>query len=200
MTTQALNRAKRRTGVLAALMAVAMIGLAYAAVPLYQMFCQVTGFGGTTQVAAVLPSAAERAAVAGRSVKVRFDANVAPGLPWRFRPKAVEVKVPIGEKRLAFYAATNTTATPVTGRAVFNVSPDVAGQYFVKIACFCFTEQTLAPGETVDMPVSYYIDPAIADDPVASKVDEITLSYTFYAVDKPAPAPLNGAAKRNITG
>ena len=201
------ERANRRVGVLAGLAAVAMVGVAYAAVPLYRLFCQVTGFGGTTQVAVAAPSADRLAAVAGRTMKVRFDGNVAPGLVWRFRPKANEVTIPIGEKRLAFYTATNTGNVPITGRAVFNVSPDVAGRYFIKIDCFCFTEQTLKAGETVDMPVSYYIDPAIVDDPVARKVDEITLSYTFYVVDKPAavvaaldkssPVRLSAATIRN---
>lgn len=177
--------ANRRVGLMAGLMALGMIGVAYAAVPLYRLFCQVTGFGGTTQVAVAAPTAAQQAAVAGRSIKIRFDSNIAPGLEWRFKPKANEVSIPIGEKRLAFYTATNTGNAPITGRAVYNVSPDVAGRYFIKIDCFCFTEQTLKAGETVDMPVSYYIDPAIMDDPVARKIDEITLSYTFYPVDKP---------------
>lgn len=183
MNAATTDRANRRVGALAALLALGMIGLAYAAVPLYRLFCQVTGFGGTTQVA---EGTTPLVAVPGSRIKVRFDANVAPGLAWRFKPKATDVTIPMGEKRLAFYTSTNTTGAPVTGRAVFNVSPDVAGQYFVKIDCFCFTEQTLKPGETVDMPVTYYIDPAIMDDPVARRVDEITLSYTFYPVDKPA--------------
>ncbi len=180
-----LAQSNRRLGALVALMAVAMMGVAYAAVPLYRLFCQVTGFGGTTGVAVAAPGADRLSAVAGRTIKVRFDANIAPGLPWRFRQKQNEVTIPIGEKRLAYYAATNTSDRPITGRAVFNVSPDVAGQYFIKIDCFCFTEQTLKPGETVDMPVTWYVDPAIIDDPIASKIDEITLSYTFYPVDKP---------------
>jgi cytochrome c oxidase assembly protein subunit 11 len=197
MSAAPLQRANRRVGALAALMAVAMVGLAYAAVPLYRMFCETTGFGGTTQVASAAP---QRAGMGLRSIKIRFDSNVAPGLDWRFRPKANEVSIPIGEKRLGFYTASNRGSTAITGRAVYNVSPDVAGRYFIKIDCFCFTEQTLKAGETVDMPVSYYIDPAILDDPVASKIDEITLSYTFYTVDNPAPATLSGAAKRTITG
>lgn len=183
-----LARANRRTGLAVGLIAVAMIGVAYAAVPLYRLFCQVTGFGGTTQVAAAAPTASQRAAVAGRSIKVRFDSNVAPGLPWRFHQKQNEVTIPIGEKRMAFYTVTNTGDVPVTGRAVYNVSPDVAGQYFVKVQCFCFTEQTLKAGERVDMPVIWYVDPAIMDDPIARKIDEITLSYTFYPVDKPQPS------------
>lgn len=193
MSARPIDSANRRVGLLAALFAIAMVGLAYAAVPLYRLFCEATGFGGTTQVATAAPVSS---AVAGRSIKIRFDANVAPGLDWRFRPKATEVSIPIGEKRLGFYTASNRGAAPITGRAVYNVSPDVAGRYFIKIDCFCFTEQTLQAGETVDMPVSYYIDPAILEDPVASKVDEITLSYTFYTVDKPSPATLSGAAKR----
>lgn len=192
-----IQKANRRTGILTALGAVAMIGVAYASVPLYRLFCQVTGFGGTTQVAAAAPAADRLAAVAGRTIKVRFDGNVAPGLNWRFRPKVNDVTIPIGEKRLAFYTASNTGGMPITGRAVFNVSPEEAGRYFIKIDCFCFTEQTLKAGETVDMPVSYYIDPAIVDDPIARKIDEITLSYTFYVVDKPSPAALSAATIRN---
>jgi cytochrome c oxidase assembly protein subunit 11 len=194
MSTTAANR---RVGLMAGLMALTMIGVAYASVPLYRLFCQVTGYGGTTQVAAAAPSADRLAAAAGRTIKVRFDGNVASGLPWRFRPKANEVSIPIGEKRLAFYTATNTSNAPITGRAVFNVSPDEAGQYFIKIDCFCFTEQTLKAGETVDMPVTWYVDPAILNDPVARKIDEITLSYTFYPVDKPTGDRLSAATIRN---
>lgn len=190
-------RANRRVGLLAGMMAVAMIGLAYASVPLYRLFCQVTGFGGTTQVASGLQTLV---AVPGSQIKIRFDANTADGLGWRFKPKHNDVSIAIGDKRLAFYTATNLLDRPVTGRAVFNVSPDVAGKYFIKIDCFCFTEQTLKAGETVDMPVSYYIDPAILQDPVARKVDEITLSYTFYPVDKPAEDTLSAATNRSISG
>jgi cytochrome c oxidase assembly protein subunit 11 len=206
-----LDQANRRIGLAAAAGALAMIGVAYAAVPLYRLFCQVTGFGGTTQVAAAAPTADRLVGVAGRTIKVRFDSNVAPGLPWRFHQKQNEVSIPIGEKRMAFYTATNTGDRPITGRAVFNVSPDVAGQYFIKIACFCFTEQTLKAGETVEMPVVWYVDPAIMDDPVARKIDEITLSYTFYPVDKPAQSlaaaldkptrlKVSAATNRNTSG
>jgi cytochrome c oxidase assembly protein subunit 11 len=195
-----LAQANRRIGLAAAAGALAMIGVAYAAVPLYRLFCQVTGFGGTTQVAAAAPAASQLVGVAGRTIKVRFDSNVAPGLPWRFHQKQNEVSIPIGEKRMAFYTATNTSDRPITGRAVFNVSPDIAGQYFIKIACFCFTEQTLKAGETVEMPVVWYVDPAIMDDPVARKIDEITLSYTFYPVDKPTPQTLSAATNRNTSG
>jgi cytochrome c oxidase assembly protein subunit 11 len=191
-----LARAKRRTGGLAALLAIAMIGLAYASVPLYRMFCQVTGFGGTTgrAEAAALPDAARLQALAGRTIKIRFDSNLAPGMAWTFAPQHRDETVRIGEKRLAFFNAVNLAAVPTTGRAIFNVSPDTAGKYFRKIECFCFTEQTLAAGETVAMPVSYFIDPAILDDPDASKIDEITLSYTFLPVDNPPAKPVSAAA------
>lgn len=193
MSTLKLERAKRRTGLLAALIAVAMIGLAYASVPLYRMFCQVTGFGGTTgrAEAAALPDAARLKALGGRTIKVRFDANTAPGMAWKFAPQDRETSIKIGEKRLAFYNATNLSPTPTTGRAIFNVSPDTAGKYFRKIECFCFTEQTLAGGETVAMPVTYFIDPAILDDPHANRIDEITLSYTFFPIDNAPAKPVS---------
>ncbi len=171
--------ARQRTAVATAAIAAGMLALAFAAVPLYRAFCQATGFGGTTQRAVVAPGAT----VAGQTIKVRFDANMSPGMPWQFHPEANDVAVRIGERRLAFYRATNLSAAPVTGRAVYNVSPDVAGKYFKKIQCFCFNEQTLKGGETVEMPVTFFVDPAILDDPIARRVDEITLSYTFYPVD-----------------
>lgn len=190
MTAALHSNSVRRTAALATLGAVLMVGLAYASVPLYQMFCQVTGFGGTTQrgEAAAVPTVQALEAVGGRTIKVRFDANTAPGMPWQFVPEANSVKIKIGERKLAFFRATNMTAGATTGRATFNVSPDTAGKYFVKIECFCFVEQTLKPGETVDMPVSYYIDPAILNDKDAAKIDEITLSYTFFPIDAPAAA------------
>lgn len=155
--------------------AAGMAGLAYASVPLYRLFCQVTGFGGTTRVAAEAPGA-----VAGRVVTVRFDANVARDLPWRFEPVVPAVKVAVGENVLAFYRARNVSNAPITGTATFNVTPHKAGSFFAKVECFCFTEQTLAPGETVELPVSFFIDPAILKDPEAEDVGEITLSYTFF--------------------
>jgi len=171
--------ARRRTGMIAAFAALAMLALAYASVPLYQLFCQVTGYGGTTQrvAAGALPV---RADPLGRVVKVRFDGNLAPGMPWQFAPEANSVTVGIGERKLAFFKATNMTAAATTGRATFNVSPAIAGKYFVKIECFCFTEQTLKPGEEIRMPVLYYVDPAILRDPDNKDVQEITLSYTFH--------------------
>ena len=201
MTGAALDRAKRRTGVFAALIGVAMIGAAYASVPLYRIFCQATGFGGTTQraEAAALPGAQTLKALGGRTIKIRFDSNTAPGMAWRFVPKDRETTIKIGEKRLAFFTATNLSTTATTGRAIFNVSPDTAGIYFRKIQCFCFTEQTLAAGETADMPVTYFIDPAILDDPDAKKIDEITLSYTFFPVDNPEAKPVS-ATKTIVSG
>lgn len=185
--------ANRTTALWAAGFAAAMAGLAFASVPLYRAFCAVTGFAGTTGRAVAAPSTAALQGVAGRTIKVRFDGNVAPGMAWQFKPVTVETTIPIGERRMAFYRATNGGAAASTGRALFNVSPDTAGKYFKKIACFCFTEQTLAGGETVDMPVTYFIDPAIVDDPDAKKIDEITLSYTFFPVDADKAEPVDRA-------
>jgi cytochrome c oxidase assembly protein subunit 11 len=170
------ERGIRRTGFIAGGVAVAMLGLAYASVPLYRLFCQVTGFGGAT--VRVDENAAPKAV--DKVIKVRFDANVAPGLAWTFKPVQTQATIRIGERKMAFYQATNLTDKPITGMATYNVSPDTAGGYFMKIHCFCFDQQTLQPGETVDMPVSYYIDPAILEDASARRIDEITLSYTFF--------------------
>lgn len=170
------KRGIRRTGFIAGGVAVAMLGLAYASVPLYRLFCQVTGFGGAT--IRVNENAAPKAV--DKVIKVRFDANVAPGLAWTFKPVQTQATIRIGERKMAFYQATNLTDKPITGMATYNVSPDTAGGYFMKIHCFCFDQQTLQPGETVDMPVSYYIDPAILEDASARRIDEITLSYTFF--------------------
>ncbi|MGE5516597.1 MAG: cytochrome c oxidase assembly protein [Bacteroidota bacterium] len=151
-----------------------MVGLVSASVPLYRLFCKLTGAGGLTQVAAAAPGATDRV------VTVRFDASVAKGMPWRFQPTQREMQVHLGEQVLATYHATNTGAEPVVGTATFNVTPDKAGRYFDKIACFCFSEQRLEPGQTVDMPVTFFVDPALADDPNANEVRTITLSYTFF--------------------
>lgn len=152
-----------------------MIGLSYASVPLYKLFCQVTGFGGTTQVAEEAP-----VAVSEKTIKVRFNADVNSGLQWQFKPEQREITVRLGEDNLAHYVAENMAVQPITGQAVYNVTPLKAGQYFSKIACFCFDEQTLQPGERVDMPVSFYVDPAIAEDINTQDVKTITLSYTFF--------------------
>ncbi|WP_199555803.1 cytochrome c oxidase assembly protein [Sandaracinobacteroides hominis] len=186
MSTAAPN-ANLRIALVAAAIAIGMVGLAYASVPLYRIFCQVTGFGGTTQKAEMLPSAAQVRAAHGRQIKVRFDGNVR-GLPWQFSP-AAPVTVKIGEQNIIFYKAVNQSAASTTGSATFNVSPDSAGKYFSKIQCFCFNEQTLAAGQTADMPVVFFVDPAILDDPDARDIDEITLSYTFYPVAEPSRPP-----------
>jgi len=167
----------RKVGMLAAGGALAMLGLGYASVPLYQLFCQVTGYGGTTQRADAAAAAGVK--VAGKSVTIRFDANVARDMPWQFKPMQVKQDVRIGQRQMARYEAQNLSDQTVTGTAIFNVSPEQAGKYFNKIQCFCFTEQTLQPGQKIPMPVIYYVDPAILDDPAAKDIAEITLSYTF---------------------
>lgn len=162
-----------------AALAVGMLMLAYASVPLYRLFCQVTGYGGTTQEAT-----APAPGSIGREITLRFNADTDPNLPWEFKPGQRSQRVRIGEQALAFYTASNKNNVPVKGHAVYNVVPHEAGQYFVKIECFCFREQTLAAKESVHMPVSYYIDPAIVDDPDLKGIETITLSYTFFAVKK----------------
>jgi cytochrome c oxidase assembly protein subunit 11 len=173
VTALAQNR-NTKTALLMALIVAAMIGLAFASVPLFRIFCEATGFAGTPQRADKAPGA-----VAGQ-VGVRFDANVHPGLPWRFEPEQTTVRVKPGARTQIFYRAQNLSAKTITGQAVFNVSPDQVGKYFKKIQCFCFTEQTLKAGETKDMPVVFFVDPAIKQDPDTEDIDEITLSYTFY--------------------
>ncbi len=176
----ALARRNGRTAALAALLVAAMVGLAFASVPLYRLFCQVTGFGGTPLRAEDYAGSLQPA---GKLIRVRFDANTNSALPWRFEPEAKVERVAIGARKMAFYTARNLGDQPVTGTATFNVTPAKAGQYFTKIQCFCFNEQTLKPGEEVRMPVVYFVDPKILDDADASRIDEITLSYTFYPVD-----------------
>jgi cytochrome c oxidase assembly protein subunit 11 len=173
-------RKNARTAGIMAMMVAAMLALAFASVPLYRMFCELTGFDGT-------PLRAERApgAVAGE-VGVRFDANINPALPWKFEPVQETIRIAPGARTQILYRATNLTARETHGEAVFNVSPEVAGKYFSKIECFCFTEQTLKGGQSVDMPVIFYVDPQIRKDPDTKQIDEITLSYTFYPVEKTA--------------
>ena len=178
-----LEQRNRRTMLLGFGMALAMLGLGYAAVPLYDLFCRVTGFGGTTQVAteAEADLAARMAASAGgRTFSIRFDANTANTMPWTFKPVQRTDTVGVGQRDMAIYTARNNSSVPVTGSATFNVEPEQAGRYFNKIQCFCFTEQTLQPGEEVRMPVLYYVDPAVLDDPNMEGVEQITLSYTFH--------------------
>ncbi len=191
MGAAAPNNNNRRTGLLAGGIALAMVGLAFASVPLYRIFCQVTGYGGTTMKvdASTAPSADQLRSLAGKSIKVRFDGNVRDGLPWKFGPAQGPVEVKIGEQNIIYYKATSLADTATTGSATFNVSPEAAGRYFAKIQCFCFNEQTLQPGQTVEMPVVFYVDPAILDDPDAHDISEITLSYSFYPVAAPTKAP-----------
>ncbi len=159
---------------------VLMGGLAWAAVPFYNWFCRVTGFGGTTGVAQQAPDD-----ILDRMVTIRFDGSKAKGMPWEFKPVEREMKVRIGETGLAFYEAYNPTDKPIAGQASYNVTPYSAGGYFQKIACFCFDEQVLQPGERVEMPVAFFVDPEIVEDPEAQYVHTITLSYTFYEIDLP---------------
>ena len=153
-----------------------MTALGWASIPLYRVFCQATGLNGTTGRGLEAPGAVDH------QVQVAFDTNVAPDLPWRFAPEARADTVAVGAQDMAFFRATNTSNHPITGTATFNVQPAQAGKYFKKIQCFCFTQQTLAPGETARMPVIFYVDPAILKDPDASDIQTITLSYTFYPV------------------
>jgi cytochrome c oxidase assembly protein subunit 11 len=168
-----------------------MIGLSFAAVPLYRMFCAATGFAGTPQRAQSGPDK-----LFPETVTVRLDANVAPGLPWSFTPVQPEITLHVGENTLALFRAVNRSKESVIGSAVFNVSPDLMGQYFTKIQCFCFTEQTLKPGEALEMPVSFFIDPAVLNDRDAKTVRDMTLSYTFFKVSKPASAAAETAPNR----
>ena len=162
-----------------------MVGAAYAAVPLYSWFCRVTGFAGTTQVATSAPHE-----MLDRRINVRFDANVIGGLPWRFAPERTAIDVRIGEVVTVMYHVTNTSARETVGQAVYNVTPLTVGSYFQKINCFCFTEQTMAPGEKRQMPVVFYVDPALAADAENDGLNTITLSYTFFPVRDPVARPL----------
>jgi cytochrome c oxidase assembly protein subunit 11 len=164
---------------------VLMVGASYAAVPFYDWFCRATGFNGTTQVATSAPSGAPLA----RKIAVRFDANVGPGLPWKFEPEQTEIEVRIGEVFTVFYNVTNQSARETTGQAAYNVAPLTVGAYFQKINCFCFTDQTMGPGEKRQMPVVFYVDPALAADSENDGLNTITLSYTFYPMREP-PKPL----------
>jgi cytochrome c oxidase assembly protein subunit 11 len=179
-----------RVGGMAFAGALFMLGLGYAAVPLYQMFCQITGFGGTTQVASEAEAARAEMLASGQKISIRFDASTASDVPWTFRPSQATDTITIGERDIATYIARNEGSKPITGMATFNVEPEQAGKYFNKIQCFCFTEQTLAPGQEVTMPVLYYVDPAMLEDPNMKGVEQITLSYTFHRTSKaPAAAP-----------
>ena len=183
-----LRRRKVGTAAVLAGLVAAMVGLSFAAVPLYRIFCQATGFEGTTQRAAAAPSQ-----VSSRVVTVRFNADTDPGLPWSFAPKQNAITVKLGEQAMAFYRARNTSHETVVGQAVYNVTPLKVGLYFDKVQCFCFSAQRLGPGESVDMPVVFFVDPDMLADRNMDDVDTITLSYTFYR-DKDAEAHNAAAA------
>jgi len=170
-------------------MVAVMIGASYAAVPFYSWFCRTTGYGGTTQVAASAP-----AQTSDRTITVRFDSNVAAGLPWRFEPERRSIEVKLGQAVTIYYTVTNEAARPNTGQAGYNVSPPTAGIYFEKINCFCFTEQTMKPGEKRDMAVVFYVDPKLAADTEQDGLNLITLSYTFYPV-RPVLAPAHAGTE-----
>ena len=172
-----------------------MIGMAYAAVPLYAMFCQMTGYGGTTQRVEQYSDT-----ILDRTVTVRFDANVSGGLPWDFQPAQRDVTMRIGETTQIAYRAENAFSQPTSGRASFNVSPSLAGSYFNKVECFCFTDTTLMPGEALDMPVVFYIDPEIVNVPELANLKTITLSYTFFPIDTAKPVAVAPNAKDVRTG
>ncbi|WP_379921989.1 cytochrome c oxidase assembly protein [Erythrobacter sp. R86502] len=178
-------RRNLRVGLLAFMGACAMLGLGYASVPLYRLFCQVTGFGGTTMVATESQAQRAAAGATGQMISIRFDASVPSDMPWSFYPSAPTDTIAIGERDIATYVARNNSDRPITGMATFNVTPEFAGKYFNKIQCFCFTEQTLQPGQEVTMPVLYFVDPAMLDDPNMQGVEQITLSYTFHRAEDP---------------
>jgi cytochrome c oxidase assembly protein subunit 11 len=174
-----MSKTNRSLALNLAAIAAGMLMLSYASVPLYRLFCEVTGYGGTPRQALFAPAKA-----LSRQITVSFNADTDPNLPWEFKPGNKSVRVPIGEQTLIYYVARNLTKQPITGHAVYNVVPLKAGAYFNKIDCFCFREQTLAAGERVHMPVSFFIDPAIVDDPDLKNIETITLSYTFFALKK----------------
>ncbi len=197
LNTKAPNSAGKTAAVLA-LVAGLMLSLSFAAVPFYDWFCRVTGYGGTTGVA---EAGSDR--VLDQTVKVRFDASREAGMPWEFSAQQVEMTLRIGENALAFYEAFNPTDKPVAGVASYNVMPDQAGAHFIKVQCFCFNEQVLQPGERIVMPVAFFVDPAIADDPEAREIREITLSYTFHQTELPKTQaalekPAQGGLKTNL--
>ena len=195
MTDQPQPRSNTRTVVMLAGVVVLMGALSWAAVPFYNWFCKVTGYGGTTNVSETASDV-----VLDEVIRVRFDANVAENMGWTFRPMQREMKIRIGENAMAFYEAVNNTDEPITGTASYNVAPDIAGYYFNKVECFCFTEQTLKPGERVEMPVSFFVDAELVNDRDAGRIRDLTLSYTFHRTDPPAPkqAALDADAKATV--
>ncbi|MBN8904027.1 MAG: cytochrome c oxidase assembly protein [Rhodospirillales bacterium 69-11] len=171
-------KSSRRNGVFAVVcvaVVAGMVGMSFAAIPLYRLFCSVTGYGGTPKIGlAAAPGAVTK------TIRVRFNADTNPALPWKFGPDANEVTLKLGDEQIAFYHAKNLAKTPVTGMALYNVTPEKAGKYFHKTACFCFNQQTLAAGQEMEFPVSFWVDPEIAKDPSTADIQVITLSYTFF--------------------
>jgi cytochrome c oxidase assembly protein subunit 11 len=189
--TTPLNRRIRRTVLACTGIVAGMVGLAYASVPLYDLFCRVTGFDGTPMV-----GTAPVGQVLDQTIAVRFDSNVAPGLNWHFAPETPQVTVRIGEPTTVLYKVTNQGSTPTTGIATFNVQPALAGAYFVKLECFCFTEQTLQPGESLESAVVFYVDPGLVQDPNVKDLNSITLSYTYFpAKEKPVAEAATSTSK-----
>jgi cytochrome c oxidase assembly protein subunit 11 len=189
------NNRNRRVAMMLATFAAAMLGLGFASVPLYRLFCQATGFAGTPQ--RVSEARAREVDATGDAMSIRFDANVARGMPWSFRPEQTTREITLGGRKMAIFVARNDSDKPITGRASYNIEPEQVAKYFNKVQCFCFTEQTLQPHQEVRMPVIYYVDPKIKDDPDAKGVDQITLSYTFHVLSGQAakgldPAPTGG--------
>ena len=180
MSAQPDKKRHARTAMMAGAIVVGMTGLAFAAVPLYDAFCKVTGYGGTTQEATAAPSE-----ILNQRINVRFDSNIAPGLPIEFAPKQHQQSLRIGETGLAFYRARNNSSEPVVVRATYNVTPHIAGQYFAKLECFCFTDRVIAPGQEVDLPVVFFVDPEIVSNPDTAEIDTLTLSYTFFRSTSP---------------
>lgn len=179
------SRRNLRTARRLAVVVPVMLALSFAAVPLYRLFCQVTGYAGTPTTADHAPGQ-----ILDRTVTVRLDANTAPGIPWTFRPAVRDVTLRLGETALVFYVAENLSDKPTGGSAAFNVAPDGAGAHFVKIACFCFQEQVLGPHERVEMPVTFYVDPGLVDDPESKMITDITLSYTMFPAELPPQASI----------
>ncbi len=190
------NKKNAHVAAMAAMAAGSMLLMAYAAVPIYRLICVATGLNGTTQRAEKAPGP-----VLDRVITVRFNSLVSPNLKWDFKPVELTRDIRIGNTELAFYEATNQSDTPIVGTATFNVTPEIAGRFFSKIECFCFKEQLLKPGQTVSFPVSFFIDPAIVDDPDASSIKEITLSYTFFPLaGQNAEAVVKPDEKKNGKG
>ena len=180
----------RRTALLAGAVVLGMTGMAFAAVPIYDAFCKVTGYGGTTQEAQAAPDR-----ILDRRIEVRFDANTSPDLPVEFEPKQNSETLQIGQTGLAFYRVRNLSNEPIVARATYNVTPHVAGQYFAKLECFCFTDRVIAAGAETDLPVVYFVDPEIVSDPDTAEITTLTLSYTFFRSTSPEAQALLAAAE-----